>query len=113
GLRPVAAADDVDVTRAAGDDEAGLRPCSLDERIDGDGRAVDQLVDGGGVEPALLDAIDHSLHQMRRGGEALRLDEALCALVKSDEIREGAPDIDGDDHHAGKTRDCAGLPHRT
>ncbi len=47
GLGPVAAADDVHVARAAGDDQAGLGAGSLDQRVDGDGRAVDQLVDGG------------------------------------------------------------------
>ena len=47
GLRPVAAADDVDVARAAGDDQPGLGALALDQRIDGDGRAVDQLVDRG------------------------------------------------------------------
>ena len=45
GLRPVAAADDVDVARAARDHEAGLGALALDQRVDRDGRAVDQLVD--------------------------------------------------------------------
>ena len=46
-LRPVAAADDVHVARATGDDEPGLGALAFDQRIDGDGRAVDQLVDRG------------------------------------------------------------------
>ena len=53
GFGPVAAADDVDVARAGGDDEAGLRALALDQRVDRDGRAVDELVDRAGVEAAL------------------------------------------------------------
>ena len=47
GFRPVAAADDVDVARAARHDQAGLGALALDQRVDRDGRAVDQLVDRG------------------------------------------------------------------
>src|SRR5207253_1711008 len=66
-LRPVAAADDVHVARAAGDNEAGLGAFSLDQRVDGDGRAVDQLVDGRSGKSALADAVDDALPGLRRG----------------------------------------------
>src|SRR6185369_168383 len=99
----VAAADDVHVARAARDHEPGLGAFALDQRIDGDGRAVDQLVDGGGLEAALVDAIDDALHQLGWRGEALGLDEALRLVVEADQIRERPSDIDCDDDHASKT----------
>ncbi len=34
GFRPVAAADDIDVARAAGDDQADFRALALDQRVD-------------------------------------------------------------------------------
>ena len=107
GLRPVAAADDVHVARAAGDDEAGLGALSFDQRIDGDGRAVDQLVDGGGGKGALADAVDDPLPELRRGGEALGLHEATIGVVEADEIGEGASDIDGDNEHARRLQRTA------
>ena len=103
-LRAIAAPDDVDVARAARDDQRGLCSRSFDQRVDGNGRAVNQLVDCCGSKRALADAIDDALHQVRRGGEALRLHEASCRIVEADQIREGAADIDSNDDHAGKLR---------
>src|SRR6266700_3242180 len=100
GLRPVAATDDVHVARAARDDEAGLGALSFDERVDGDGRAVDHLVVGDSGEGALADAVDDALPELRGGGEALGLHEAPGGVVEPDQIGEGASDIDGDDKHA-------------
>ncbi len=100
GLRPVAAADDVHVAGAAGDDQAGLGALAFDQRVDGDGRAVDQLVDGGGGEAALADAVDDALHQLGRRGQALGLDEPAGGIIEPDQVGEGASDIDGDDDHA-------------
>ena len=100
GFGPVAAADDVHVARAAGDDEPGLGALALDQRVDGDGRTVDQLIDRGGFEAALADAIDDALHELRRRREALGLDEAPGLVVEPDQIGERSPDVDGDDDHA-------------
>src|SRR5262249_46388900 len=86
--------------RCVGDDKGGLGALSFDQRVDGDGRAVDQLGDGGWLEPALADAVDDALFQLRRGSQALRLDEALGGIVEPDQIGEGTSDIDGDDDHA-------------
>src|SRR5262249_11001214 len=102
---------------------------SFDERVDGDGRAVDQLVDGGGGKGALADAVDDALPELSGGGEALGLREPTVGVVEADEIGEGASNIDGDNEHAWRlqrtaskacaapgTRSgfqrCAGLPHR-
>src|SRR5262249_34867533 len=83
GLRAIAPADDVDVARAAGDDKPGSCPRPFDQRVDGNGRAMDQLVDYSGGESALADAIDDALLQLCRRGEALCLNEAPAAFVQS------------------------------
>ena len=51
-------------------------------------------------EPALADAVDDALHELRRRGEALGLDETPGRVVESDQVGEGASDIDCDDDHA-------------
>ena len=48
GFRPVAAADGVDVAGAFGDDQRRFGALALDQRIDRDGRAMDQFVDDAG-----------------------------------------------------------------
>src|SRR5262249_32022984 len=100
GLRAIAPADDVDVARAAGDDKPGSCPRPFDQRVDGNGRAMDQLVDYSGGESALADAIDDALLQLCRRGEALCLNEAPGGVVKSDQVGEGSSNVDGDDDHA-------------
>ena len=108
GLRPVAAADDVDVAGAARHHEAGLGALALDQRVDRGGRAVDQLVDPAGVDAAFLEAVDHALRQLRRRGQALGLDEGLRLVVESDQVGEGAADIDRhEDHATANLRSCA------
>src|SRR5437588_567077 len=52
GLRPVAAADDIDVARTARDHEAGLGALAFDQRVDGNGRTMDQLVDRRSLDSA-------------------------------------------------------------
>src|SRR6187549_2289520 len=99
-LWPVAAADDVDVARAARHHEAGFRALTLDQGVDGGGRAVDQFVDPAGVETALPQAVDHALRELRRRGQALRLDEGLRLVVEPDQIGEGAADINRNKDHA-------------
>ena len=100
GLRPVAAADDVDVARTAGDDQAGAGALALDQRVDGDGRAMDQLIDGASVEPALADAVDDAARELGRGGETLGLDEPILLGVEADQIGKRASNVDGNDDHA-------------
>jgi hypothetical protein len=104
GLGAVAAADGVDIAGAAGDDQAGCGALALDQRIDGDGRAVDELVDRLGLEAALAQAIDDALNQVGRGGQALGLHEGAGRLVEPDEIRECSADVDGNDQHAEISR---------
>ena len=107
GFRAIAAADDVDIARAAGDDQAGLGALALDQRVDRDRGAVDQLIDRGGFDPAFANAVEDALHQMGRRREALGLDEAACLVVKADEVGKSPADVDGNDDHAqsfGKSR---------
>ena len=109
GLGPIAAADDIDVAGAAGDDEAGLGAGALDQRIDGDGRAVDQLVDGGGLKPALADAVEDPLAELMRRREALGLDEFAGLVVEADEVGKSPADVDGDDDHCRASRRRRGI----
>src|SRR5258708_37739588 len=102
GLRAIAAADDVDVARAAADDKAGLSARSFDQRVHGDGRAVDQLVDYTGGKPALADAIDDALPQLCRRRAALCRNEPPGGLVKAYHVGISASEAEGDndDRHS-------------
>src|SRR5262249_32718860 len=88
---------------------------ALDQRIDRDGRAVDQLIDRSGFEPTLAQAIDDALHEMRRRGQAFGLHEAAGRLVEANEVGERPADIDGNDQHAGTPSgygDSSGIPRQ-
>ena len=105
-LRAVAAADDVDVAGAAGNDQSGLGALALDQRIDGNGRAVDQFLDRGGREPAFADAIEDALRQFMRRRQAFGLDELFRLVVEADEVGKRAADIDGNSDHRRVPRWC-------
>src|SRR5262249_14505933 len=117
GFGPVAATDDVDVARATGDDQPGPGTLALDQRVDGNGRAMDEFVDGRGRDAALADAVDDALHEIGRRGQAFRLHEPAGLVVETDQIREGAADVDRDKDHArtllGSTCGPDGQPGRT
>ena len=99
GFGPVAAADDVDVARAGGDDQPCPGALALDQRVDGNGRAVDQFLDGSGLQSAFADAIEHTLAEFGRCGQALCFDEFARLVVEADEVGEGPADVDRDDDH--------------
>jgi hypothetical protein len=61
---------------------------------------VDQLVDCGRVDVALVDAVDDSLHQIGRRGQALRLDEPTRPVVETDQVGKGPADIYRNEDHA-------------
>ena len=96
GFRTVAAADDVDIAGSAGDDQAKFCALALDQGVDGDGRAVDQMVDCGRFEAGLANAIDDALDGIGGSGEAFGVADGLGALVERDQIGEGAVDIHSD-----------------
>ncbi len=100
GLGAVAAADGIDVAGAARHDQAGQGAFALDQGVDGDGRAVNELVDGGGLQAAFVEAIDDALDQVGRRSQALGLHKGAFGLIESDEIRERSANIDRNDEHA-------------
>jgi hypothetical protein len=100
GLGPVAASDNVNIAGAARNDQPGLGALALDQGIDRCGRAVDQFADVGGCNPALADAVDHALHQMRRRGQAFGVDETAGPRVEADQIGEGSANVHRNDDHA-------------
>ena len=81
GVRPVDAADLVDVAEALGDEQRGLGAGALQDRVDGDGRAVQEQADGGIVGPGLGDAGIDALDQMLRRRQ--RLAETQLPVVSS------------------------------
>ena len=97
GLGPVAAADHVDVARAARDEEADLGALALDQRVDGDGRTVDQGFEMARVEPGLADRFDDAVHRIARRGQRLGMMDPSGTGIERDEIGEGAADIDSDE----------------
>src|SRR5262249_4840978 len=99
GLGPVAAADDVNVAGAAGDHQGGLGALALDQRVDRDGRTVDQFVDSANLDPALGEAVYDALYEVRRRRQGLGLDECLGLFVEAEQVGECSADIDGDDEH--------------
>src|SRR6266540_2871789 len=110
GLGPVAAPDKIDVARSPRDDQPGLRALSLDEGIDGGGRAVDQLADRRRIQAALADAVDDALDELRGRGEALRLRKPAGAPVERHQVRKRAPDVDRRHEHGGIIRRWAKRP---
>jgi hypothetical protein len=106
GFRAVAAADDVDIAGAAGDDQSGLGALALDQRIDSNGRAVDQLFDRGSRQAALANAVENALRELMRRRQAFGLDEFFRLVVEADEVGKGAADINGNGNHRRVPRWC-------
>ena len=79
---------------------AGLGALALDQRVDRDGRAVNQLVDCVRRRArSCSDAVDDALHQIVRRRQALCIGEVPGLVVEADEIRKGAADIDCNGNH--------------
>ena len=95
-IGPVHAADLVDVAEAFGRHQRGLGTGALEQRVDGDGRAVQKqmgYVEGdAGALDRRLDALDQRVMRRQRLAE----EEPSGAFVEGGEIGEGAADIDGD-----------------
>ena len=93
GIRPVDAADLVNVAKALGGDQRGLGAGALQERVDGDGRAVKEqpgvLVIGAGLGDAVVDALDEA------SASSGLAEELAGALVEGGDIGESAADIGG------------------
>src|SRR5580698_5482373 len=103
GFRTVAAADDVHVAGAAGDDQSGLGALALDQRVDRCRRAVDQFANGAGIETAFADAVEDALRQFMGRRETLGLNKSTDLVVEADKVGECPPDIDCYCYHRGRT----------
>jgi hypothetical protein len=96
GLRTISSADDVNVARAARDDQAYVCAVPLNKRVDRDGRAMYQIVDRFWVQSGFMDAIQDAFDRIARRGEGFCMLDALRALVKGDQIGKRSTDVDSD-----------------
>ena len=97
-VRTVPAADLEHVAEPGGGHERGARAFALGERVDHDGRAVDELFDLGRVYLAPGDHVEHALREVVRRRGDLRDPNLAGLLVDDDEVGEGAADVGGDPH---------------
>ena len=100
----VAARDLQHVPKALGGDERGLRAGPLGDRVDDRRPTVDEVVHSVGVEPGLVDGVEHALREIVRRAERLGDTERAGLLIEVDEVREGPADIGRQSAH------CALLP---
>src|SRR6185437_2401868 len=91
--------DRIDVARAARDDQPDFRALALDQRVDRRGRAVNEVVDGLGIDIALLDAVDDAVDMVARRGQALGLIKPSAAIIESDQIGKRPPNINRQKNH--------------
>src|SRR5207253_5692676 len=94
-IGPVATADGIDVTKAARRDQRSPGTAFLQHRIDGDGRAVQELVYGRDIAARDAQRLRRALRRVGWNGQAFRGDD--LAILIADEIGEGAADIDADE----------------
>ncbi len=95
GVRPVDAADLVDVAEAFGNDERGPGAGPLQNGVDGDGRAVEEQPGGGIIGARLLDSGGDPLDEMMRRRQRLAEAELAGPLIERRNVRERAADIGG------------------
>jgi hypothetical protein len=103
GVRPVDAADLVNIAKAFGDDQRGAGAGALQHRIDGDRRAVQEQAGGGVAAAGLLDPGADAVDQPAGGRERLAENQLAGAVVEDRDVGEGAPDI-GREPDAGTRR---------
>ena len=98
GVRPVDAADLVDVAEAVGDQQRGLGAGALQDRVDRDRRAVQEqsrrAIVAAGLLDAAVDAVDQPLRRRQRLAEGQR----AGLVVEHRDVGEGAADIGGEAH---------------
>ncbi len=93
GVRPVDAADFVNVAKAFGDEQSGLGAGALQHRVDGDGRAVEKQRGRTVIAAGLGDAGGNALDQMRRRRQRLAECEHAGFFVERRNIGKSAADI--------------------
>ena len=95
GIRPVDAADLVDVAEALGDQQRGPGALALEDGVDGDGGAVEKQSRGPVVAPGLVDPGIDAFDQPS-GVDSLAERQIAGPLIEGGDIREGAADIGGE-----------------
>ena len=95
-LQKVAAPDLEDVPKSLGRDEPGARALPLEQRVDADGRAVNDEPTVGQPHAGLVHAAQDALEELARRAERLGGDHGTRRFVERDEIRERATDVDAD-----------------
>ena len=88
------------VTEARGDQEPQRGAVALDDGVDGDRRAMDQVVDGLEVEAPLghegAEAVEHAAAGIVGHGRGLETRELARHLVQETEVGERAADVDAE-----------------
>src|SRR5262249_13029515 len=95
---PIDAADLIDGTKATGGNQRGPGAGALQNRVDGDGGAMQKKVRGGvvaaGPVDTRADAVDQPIWRCKRLAEG----ELACLVVKQRDVGESAADIGGKSH---------------
>ena len=98
GARQAQPLDLEHVAEPGGDEEPQRGPVPLDHGVDGDRRAVDQVVDGRGVERPLAhqgaQPVEDAAAGIAGNGGRLEAGELARRLVEEAEVGEGAADVD-------------------
>jgi hypothetical protein len=111
-VRPVDAADLVDVAEALGDEERRPGPVALEQRVDRDRRAVQEQVAVAPVDLRAVDRVLDAVDELAVGRERLAEQEAAARLVERGHVGERAADVDGDAKlRAGARSRSRGLCH--
>jgi hypothetical protein len=96
GVRPVDAADLVDVAKPFGDQQRGARAGAFKHRVDRDRRTVQEQTDGAIIGPGLGDARGNPFDQVRRRRQRLAERGAAGRFVKHRDIGKRTADVGGE-----------------
>ena len=101
GVGAVDAADLVDVAETLRDQQRGPGAGPLQQRVDGDGGAVEEQVRVPKGDARPVDGVLDPFDQRAVGGERLAEAQLARRFVEGGEVGEGAADVDGDAHVGG------------
>jgi hypothetical protein len=109
-IGPVAASDGVDVAKTCGGNQRGLGAALLEHGIDGDGGAVEKLVDRGDIAAGQAQRMGGAFGRIGGHGRALRRDDG--AMLIADEVGKRAANVDTDDAQDALVRIAPGRTGR-
>ena len=101
GVGPIDTTDLVDVAKPLGDQQGRAGPVAFEQRVDGDGGAMQEQVAVGQVDARTVERVLNALVQVAMGGQGLAKGDLARGLVKAGHVGEGAADVDG---HAQRGR---------